>query len=131
MGNVSNPGMINEHPKTRDAERQKTAYFADFALSHMDAMRMLKRGKVLGPESEGWRNIAEHCLLAGVTAYTLGRLARLEEADLQELTFAALTHDWDKRLQKEQVQLPGARTPDGLVMTGSDSKALDEMRSEE
>ncbi|OGG72646.1 hypothetical protein A3A38_00195 [Candidatus Kaiserbacteria bacterium RIFCSPLOWO2_01_FULL_53_17] len=79
------------------------------------------------PESEGWRNIAEHCLLAGVTAYTLGRLARLEEADLQELTFAALTHDWDKRLQKEQVQLPGARTPDGLVMTGSDSKALDEM----
>ncbi|MEK7509206.1 MAG: hypothetical protein AAB605_00660 [Patescibacteria group bacterium] len=119
--------MPLEKPVQEDA---KTKYFSRFALSHIDAMRVLKKGKILGHGSEGWRNIAEHCLLAGVTAYMLGRLAGLEEADLHELTSAALTHDWDKRLQKEQAQLPGTRTSEGLVMTGSDSKILDQMERE-
>ena len=119
--------MVAEKSGTSSTERQKTKNFSNFALSHMDAMRILRDGKVLGPESEGWRNIAEHCLLAGVTAYTLGKLVGLSQEDLQELTNVALTHDWDKRLQKEQTQSEKTRTAGGLVMTETDSKTLDQM----
>ena len=119
--------MALENMQESTAEREKTGYFSGFALSHMDAMRVLKRGKVLGPESEGWRNIAEHCLLAGVTAHSIGTLVGLKGDDLKEITHVALTHDWDKRLQKESLHEPTKRTQEGLVMGAADTKKVDQL----
>ncbi|OGG58859.1 hypothetical protein A2765_00570 [Candidatus Kaiserbacteria bacterium RIFCSPHIGHO2_01_FULL_56_24] len=105
--------MTLENPVREDA---KTRYFSHFALSHMDAMRVLKKGKILGPESEGWRNVSEHCLLGGVLAYTLARLVELPKDDVAEVTEAALTHDSGKRLEREAAQISKTQTGDGRVI---------------
>ena len=87
-------------------------------------MQLLQKGKVLGAQSEGWRNIAEHCLLAGVMAYKLGQLVNLSQQDLEEVTNAALTHDWDKRLEKESAKRSVARNESGQEIVDYDPKIV-------
>ena len=99
-------------------------YFSKFAMTNRDAMRLLQQGKVLGSESEGWRNIAEHCLLAGVMAYKLGQLVNLSQQDLEEVTNAALTHDWDKRLEKEAAKRSAEKTEGGQIVVNYDPKIV-------
>src|SRR5262245_22285762 len=108
--------MSAENSERAGFEKQKTKFFSRFAISHMDAMSMLQEGKVLGPGSEGWRNVSEHCLLGGVVANTLGKLVNLPNADLQEVTTAALTHDSRKRLEKEAARLDEKIQADGRVV---------------
>ncbi len=113
--------MALEKPNT---DLTKTMYFSKFAMGHRDAMRLLQQGKVLGAESEGWRNIAEHCLLAGVMAYKLGQLVNLPQKNLEEVTNAALTHDWNKRLEKEAAKISAEKTESGQMVVSYDPKMV-------
>ncbi|OGC80265.1 hypothetical protein A2943_00105 [Candidatus Adlerbacteria bacterium RIFCSPLOWO2_01_FULL_51_16] len=76
------------------ASREKTRYFSKFALAHLREMRILKAGKILGPESEGWRNVAQHCLAEAVGADIL---AEHLGADRSKVVRGTLLHDWYKR----------------------------------
>lgn len=80
---------------------KKRAFFSDFAIRHLREMRVLKEGGVLGRGNREWRNVSEHCLLAGVMANTLGELLQISPEDLDMVTRVALIHDWDKRVEKE------------------------------
>lgn len=114
-----------------DYARQKVRYFGNFAIRHRAEMRKLVEGRILGKESLGWRNVAEHNLLAGVVAFNIGELVGLSKEDLEEVTSVAATHDWDKRVDKErigrveeEIDLELAKT--GLVrVTGVDWRDFD------
>ena len=103
-------------------------YFYSFAAKHLGEFAKLEEGGILAPilegsgkirdpleklsglqnasapdirnEIKGWRNISEHNLIAGVMADILCELLEVTENDRQKIVSVALTHDWDKRLQK-------------------------------
>jgi hypothetical protein len=90
----------------------KIKYFSRFALKHKNEMRRLVEGRVLGigiEDSRGWRNVAEHNLLAGVIADRICELSGLPASDRMEVTSAANTHDWDKRIEKECLKIGSAK----------------------
>lgn len=105
---------------------QKRAFFAKFVLSHRMEMHQLQKGGILGlgKESRGWRNVAEHCILAAVMASTLGRLVGLSQNELTQLVHVALIHDWDKRKSKEATLKSQAVSSSGLVQIESYSDRL-------
>lgn len=92
---------------------EKTKTFSNFGLSNMEAMRLLRDFGLLGKGAKGrlegkertYRNIAEHCLVVGMTTDVI--LQRLEELGLltpeeREMgTKAAIIHDLTKRQELE------------------------------
>ena len=59
-------------------DRKKTAYCAEFAVAHLSAFRPhYKRGEILGKGPEVWRNVSEHCLVAGIFADILAEKLHL------------------------------------------------------
>jgi hypothetical protein len=109
------PRLENTRQPKTDFERKKTKFFSDFATMHMTEMRiLLEEGHLLrkfkwlkdvmtetDPKAKGWKNVAEHNLLAGVMADKIGKLVGLEDDERTELVSVAATHDWDKRREKE------------------------------
>lgn len=83
---------------TQDYDGPKTAYFAGFARSHLSAFRPhYRQGETLGKGSEVWRNVAEHCLVAGVFADILADELHLPAGQRDTVVTAAIMHDWFKK----------------------------------
>jgi HD superfamily phosphodiesterase len=87
-----------------ESRQMRTRYFSAFAQRHMNEMRILAAGDVLGKESEGWRNVSEHCLVEAVGADIL---AERLGADREKVVQAALLHDWYKRHEVEMSRSDG------------------------
>jgi serine/threonine protein phosphatase PrpC len=79
---------------------QKAEYFEKLAFSHIPEMRLLFRGGKL-TSSDGWRNVAEHCLVQVAVARQLGEILNLSERNLSSLEKVAACHDWEKRLNRK------------------------------
>lgn len=105
---------------------KKRQYFLGFILRHRLEIGQLREGKIFGlsQESRGWRNVAEHCVLAAVMTHTLGKLAGMSERELTQLTHVALIHDWDKRLSKEKSEKGRETDESGIVHIESDPEKL-------
>lgn len=111
-----------EYPEKKfgKGENRKTEFFSSFALSNLEAMRLLRKfgllrqpgeqkdkpawGKIEGKE-RSFRNIAEHSLVVGATADILfEKLAEKGYLTLQERkvgTKTAILHDLTKRQELE------------------------------
>ena len=82
----------------QDFDRRKTAYFAGFAQSHSSAFRPhYRQGETLGKGPEVWRNVSEHCLVAGVFADILADELHLSVDQKVTVVKAAIMHDWFKK----------------------------------
>ncbi len=82
-------------------------FFGSFALQQRCAMRILFRGgKLL--KKHGWRNVAEHSLMAGKVADTLAILLDLPAGQRDALRCGLVIHDWDKRIDKNTLELSPA-----------------------
>lgn len=116
----------------RDFDRGKTAYFADFAKSHLSAFRPhYKQGETLGKGPEVWRNVSEHCLVAGVFADILADELHLATDQKSNVVKAALAHDWFKK-HESMAQRAASENGTLSIQTLSeikerDSQALQEM----
>lgn len=86
-----------------DFPKRQNVYFGSFALTHMEQMRKLQAGGLLGRGSEGWKNVAEHNLMAGVLVDILAELLKLPREQRDLAVSEALIHDDDKRGQKEAI----------------------------
>lgn len=87
--------------------RKRAFYFSNFALRHFREMRILTKGGVLGRGNEGWRNVAEHCLVEAVGADILAEALGVSP---ERVVSAALLHDWYKRREVEAMkQIGGGR----------------------
>lgn len=83
---------------TLDFDRKKTAYFSDFAKSHLSAFRPhYRQGETLGKKPEVWRNVSEHCLVAGAFADILADELHLSADQKTIVVKAAILHDWFKK----------------------------------
>ncbi|HUW21479.1 MAG TPA: hypothetical protein VMW41_02305 [Candidatus Bathyarchaeia archaeon] len=83
-----------------DFSRKKTAYCQHFALSHKDVFRIHQEAGLLGLKKRGsreFRNVAEHCLVAGIFADILCELAGMGQTERNRVVKAAILHDWNKR----------------------------------
>ncbi|MBI4114834.1 MAG: hypothetical protein HY445_03265 [Candidatus Niyogibacteria bacterium] len=97
----------------RIPNKEKTSQFSAFALSHMEAMRLLRNFGLLGDKAGGrlegkersYRNIAEHCLVVGMVADTIlekfSEKGYLTAEERQIGVKAALIHDLTKRQELE------------------------------
>ncbi len=90
-----------------DFDTKKRAYFTAFATSHLNSFRPhYQQGEVLAGHKasnvEGgvWRNVSEHCLVAGVVADMLAEELKLGDEDRELVVRAALVHDWYKKHEK-------------------------------
>lgn len=94
--------IINPLP---DFDSKKTAYFTDFAISHLSAFRPhYKRDEILGKKPEIWRNVSEHCLVAGVFADILADELQLSTVQKDKVVKAMLMHDWFKEHESKTQQ---------------------------
>jgi hypothetical protein len=88
--------------------RKKTDYFATFALQHKTAFIPHRElGGLLRHDSQSdvWRNVAEHCLLAGVMADILAEQLNLDQQARKQVVQAAILHDWHKRHEVAAIEL--------------------------
>ncbi len=87
-----------------EQERKKTEYFSRFALAHLNAFHAhasefgQQLGRNDGPD-DSWRNVAEHCLVAGAFADLLARRLGLPSNEVKQVADAAVLHDWNKKLE--------------------------------
>lgn len=112
-------------PPAQDFDRQKTAYFADFAKSHLSAFRPhYKQGETLGKGPEVWRNVSEHCLVAGVFADILAEELSLPADQKSTVVKAAIMHDWFKK-HESMAQRTASKEDTLSLQTLSEIKARD------
>lgn len=95
--------------------KQFRLYISDFAMSHFSEMKKLQLGRILGPKSEGWRNVTDHNLMAGIMADVMAELLGLSTEDRKHVVHVALTHDWDKRMVKEAVRTGAPTEYNGVI----------------
>lgn len=77
---------------------RKTKFFSKFAASHLSAFRPHRsQGETLGKGPEVWRNVSEHCLVAGVFADVLAEELGLSADQRDRVVKAAILHDWFKK----------------------------------
>lgn len=81
-----------------DFDRKKTAYCAKFAVLHTSVFRPhYKEGQTLGKGPDVWRNVSEHCLVAGIFADILAEGLNLPPDQRKRAVDATLLHDWYKK----------------------------------
>lgn len=96
---------MSEMAPAQISGKEKTAYFAQFAKSHLSAFRPhLKQGETLGKGPEIWRNVSEHCLVAGAFADILADELHLPTDQKNTVIKAALLHDWFKKHEVEDIK---------------------------
>jgi hypothetical protein len=105
-----------------NVEIDSKRYTLGFALRHRHELKSLTAGKVLGKDSKGWRNIAEHCFVAGIMAETLANILNFSATDRKEVTSAALTHDAQNRLEKEATKSSEVILPNGRIVIKQEDK---------
>lgn len=75
-------------------------YLSRLALRYKRAFRPHRElGQTLGNKRnpEIWRNVAQHCLVAGCFAELLAQEMRLASSQVRDVTEAAILHDWYKK----------------------------------
>lgn len=93
--------------QTKREDRMRR-YFSQFALRHLNALQphrrfgnsLRRRERGLWEKRDGenlWRNVAEHCLVAGALSELLAELMHLSPVQIQRVTDAAILHDWYKK----------------------------------
>lgn len=107
---------INEKP---DLER--TRYFSRLALRYKSEMKILEEGAVLGKDGREWRNIAAHCLFEAACVDTLAEVLGLSDEQRDQLSRAAILHDWYKRREIEAMREDGVTL--GYAKASAESKA--------
>lgn len=80
-----------------DIRLKQVTFFRKLSFQLVPEMRLLFRGGKLW-KRDGWRNVAEHCLVQAAAAQVLASLLRLPKADAEKLVNTAACHDWAKRL---------------------------------
>lgn len=136
----------------QEFRKRQLDYFLGFAARHLGEFAKLEKGGILAPilkkpgeihdpleelsglknvsadairtEIKGWRNVSEHNLIAGVMADILAELLVIPEDERARIVSIALTHDWDKRLQKLLSRRGGAIHKDGKIMLDYDIKTI-------
>ena len=93
----------------------KTQFYSNFAVAYHSAFRPhFRRGGTLGKKRDAWRNVAEHCLVAGVLAKHLAKLMGLSAVQIKNVTYAAILHDWNKKhetlMRKQSVSMASLRS---------------------
>jgi hypothetical protein len=94
--------------------KKRIEYFGNFLNEDPLIINTLTKGRLLGEDSRGWENLAEHNIVAGVIARKLGELVGLSAEKLKDVTFYAATHDWDKRIDIERAKV-GEETEEGGI----------------
>ena len=125
--------MVNgkaENPQL-NIDRRKTAYFSDFAKSHLSAFRPhYRQGETLGKGPEVWRNVSEHCLVAGVFADILADELHLPADQKGIVVKTAIMHDWFKK-HESMAQRVASREGTLSLHTLSEIKARDSQALQE
>src|SRR3990167_1664323 len=117
--------MENKSQEPLEFERRRTAYCSKFALSHLSSFRPhYQRGETLGKGPEIWRNVSEHCLVAGIFADILSEEFGLPEAERTMVVNAALLHDWYKKFESMAIAA-GRRDQSLSLQTLDDIKKRD------
>lgn len=113
---IESLGQSAEHIAAR-----KRKYFSKFAIRHLDAFRPhFKAGEVLGSHREAeveggiWRNVSEHCLVAGVMADILAEQLGLRPEERDLTVRAMIIHDWSKK--REKLELERLKADDSLTL---------------
>lgn len=88
--------LFRQHPQG-EVLRPKTL---QLLLKHPGTIACWKAGQLIGPGTEGVRNIVEHQALSGLAVQTLGEAAGVDQAMLAPTEEAMLRHDWDKMAEK-------------------------------
>lgn len=87
------------HP-AEDFKDARRRYFANFSLKYKSAFRPhWDEGQTIGSKKDPdvWRNVGEHCLVAGAFAELLAELMTLTPEQVRAVTTAAILHDWYKK----------------------------------
>jgi hypothetical protein len=74
----------------------KQKFFAGLAHKYRNEMRVLFQGGHLY-KKDGWRNVAEHCLMEAAAAEELCALLKLSQQETKAVCSNAAIHDWKKR----------------------------------
>ncbi len=77
----------------------KRNYFEQLAYRYRKEMRLLFQGGHLW-KKEGWRNVAEHCLVQSAAAKELCALLHLSRDKTRAICSATAIHDWRKRRER-------------------------------
>ncbi len=80
--------------------KQRRPFFWKFSLDHKETFRAhWEEGKTLGSKKdiEAWRNVGEHCLVAGAFAALLATRMGLPPDRIKAVTNAMILHDWYKK----------------------------------
>ena len=129
---------IEPSPEELEFVKKKAKFYSKFALSHMEQMRILKEGGVLGDGKKikedgtreygenkqgSWRNVSQHCLTEAVAADVLAELLGVENRE--NLVQGVLIHDWYKPQEKAAWREHGA-TEGHKISSAEDERLLRE-----
>lgn len=84
-------------------DSEKARVWGNFAMKHLEEMRVLKRAGLLGGGNRAWRNVPEHVLVVAAVASHLARLINStgREVNGEMVETAAILHDASKRRDVE------------------------------
>lgn len=86
-------------------EISKKHYFNKFKKLHIDSFRPhYGKGETDGEGPGVWKNVSEHCLVAGIFASILCDLLRISEVMKGKVIEAAILHDWYKKHESLALQ---------------------------
>ena len=111
-------------------ETKKTRYCSRFALLHKSSFYPhYKFGETLG-KKQSWRNVGQHCLVAGIFAEILADALRVPSSDKNIIVEAAIIHDWYKK--HEAIAQDGLRKQNKLTLQDLDDiKEMDKKALED
>ena len=83
----------------------KHRFYSDLAKKYSNEIRLLfKGGRLL--KKDGWRNVAEHCMVQTSAAEVLCSLLKLSEEESEAICSTSAIHDWKKRWERSKETEP-------------------------
>ncbi len=76
------------------------------------------------PKSEGWSNVAHHCLVEGAAAETMVQVLELPEEDKDIIIQTALLHDFYKRKSVELIRVDESNALNADIISEEQSQAI-------
>ncbi len=116
-----------DQPETWENRRRQ--FYGWFSLKYKEAFRPhWEEGQTLGTKKDPdiWRNVGEHCLVAGSFAELLAEQMHLLPAQVESVTVAAILHDWYKK--HETLARKTAHTAEAIRQTISTIKEEDQRK---
>jgi hypothetical protein len=101
-----------ETPEKLFEEKKRKCAF-QFARQYPEAIKLYQENGLL-PKSEGWANVARHCLVEAATADTFADLLHLSDEEKKKSVKAAFLHDFYKRRSVEMMKAEKAKIAEGL-----------------